>query len=152
MLGLLAALALLMTTCGGDDTLSDREYFAALQDVFDPGDTRTQDLFDTLGDEPDAEAFAAFLVGEQALFRDVRGETAALSPPGELAPAHNTFMDALDAVIAEIERARAAGTDSLETLFDEAGIVFEDIARTCGTLQQLAEDRGIAVALSCATE
>ena len=58
----------------------------------------------------------------------------------------------MDATIDEIERAREAGTDSLETLFDQAGNVFEEFGRTCGTLQQIAEERGIDVALSCATE
>lgn len=151
-LGLLATLALLVTACGGNDTLSAEAYFSSLQDVFDPADTRTQDLFETLGDEPDAEAFAAFLVGEQALFADVRVRTAALSPPSELAPAHSAFLDAVDATIDEIERAREAGTANLETLFDQAGNVFEEFGRTCGTLQQIAEERGIDIALSCATE
>ena len=151
-LGLLATLALFVTACGGNDTLSAEAYFSSLQDVFDPADTRTQDLFETLGDEPDAEAFAAFLVGEQALFADVRAGTTALSPPSELAAAHDAFLDAMDAAIEEIERAREAGKDNLETLFDQAGNVFEEFGRTCGTLQQIAEERGIDVALSCATE
>ena len=151
-LGLLATLALLATACGGDNSLSAEAYFSSLQDVFDPGDTRTQDLFEALGDEPDAEAFATFLVGEQALFARVRAGTAALSPPSELAAAHTAFLDAVDATIDEIERAREAGTDNLETLFDQAGNVFEEFGRTCATLQQLAEERGIDVALSCATE
>ena len=151
-LGLLATLALLVTACGGNDTLSAEAYFSSLQDVFDPADTRTQDLFEILGDEPDAEAFAAFLVGEQALFADVRAGTSALSPPSELVAAHDAFLDAMDAAIDEIARAREAGTASLETLFDQAGNVFEEFGRTCGTLQQIAEERGIDVALSCATE
>jgi hypothetical protein len=68
-----------------------------------------------------------------------------------LASAHNAFLDALDAVIQEIERTRQAGAD-LETFFDDDDNVLTEFGRSCAALQQLAEDRSIDVALSCATE
>jgi hypothetical protein len=151
-LGLLAALALLVAACGSDDRLSAETYFASLEEVFDDAETRGEGLFEALGDQPDAEAVATFLVAEQELFSGARPDIAALSPPSELAAAHKALLDAMDAAIDEIERARETGTDSLETFFDEADDVLEEFGRACATLQQLAEERGVDIALSCANE
>jgi hypothetical protein len=151
-LGLLGALALLVTACGSDDQLSAEVYFASLEEVLDEAEIRGEGLFGALGDEPDAEAVATFLVGELKLFSDARSDIAALSPPSELAAPHKAFLDATDAAIGEIERARETGTDSLDTFFAEADDMLEEFGRACATLQQLAEQRGVDIALSCANE
>ncbi len=78
-LGLLATLALLVVACGGDDALSDREYFAALEAVSTAADARDVAIPE-LSPESDAEAVTAFFDAFQALFVATRADIAALAP------------------------------------------------------------------------
>ena len=139
VLGLLATLALFVAACGGDEALSDREYFAALGDAAADAEAQDNALDEAFpfDEPPDAETVAAFLEALQAIFVDARADIAALAPPPELAAAHDAMVVAQDAVIA---------------VFDEARGVFDEFERSCTTLAQLAADRGIAVELFCGDE
>ena len=143
LLGLLASLALLMAACGGEDTLSDREYFAALEDVNAAVEARADAVPQPSADDP--ETIPAFFDDFLLLFTGLRADLAALAPPAELAAAHDALVDAVALVIVEIERVREAGAE--ETLANvSAFFAGEGIAafnRVCATLHQLAADRGI---------
>ena len=144
-LGLLATLALLLAACGGDDTLSDREYFAALEAVSAAAEARDVTIPE-LSPEADAEAVAAYFDAFQALFVETRADLAALAPPTELTTAHDALVDALDAVIDEIEQVREADADEsfADVLsFFTAGGGIDEFNRACVTLHQLAADRDI---------
>ena len=156
-LGLMGLLTLLVAACGGDGTLSDEAYFEALEDVGADADARAEPLFETFSNEagdapPAAETATAFLDGYQALFVAARAGAAALSAPIDLAAAHETLVDAMDAVIDEIGRARVrVEAGELESVFVEvAPAAFDEFARACATLEQLATDRGFDLELSCA--
>ncbi len=150
VLGLLTVLALLVAACGGDDTLSVEAYFEALEDVDAAGEAET--FFEGDGDTPpDAETIATYFDGLHAFGRSFRVDFAALTAPTELAVAHDALLDAVDAVIVEIERVRATGAD-IETFFEEGGDELDAFGRACATLQQIATDRGIDLELSCADE
>ena len=153
-LGLVTAIALLLVACGGDDTLSDQEYFDALGDVAAAAQEQDQALDEAFSfgeEEPDAETVAAFLETFQATFIEARAAVAALAAPRDLALAHAENVAAFDAVIEQFDRARAEAetlTDAL-AFFVTAAAVFDEFARTCAALEQLAVDRGIAVELFC---
>lgn len=156
-LGLMALLTVLVAACGGDGTLSDEAYFEAVEDVGADSDARAEPLFETFSNEagdapPDAETATAFLDGYQALFVAARAGTAALSAPSDLAAAHEALLDAMAAVIDEIGRARVrVEAGELESVFTEVEpAAFDEFARACATLEQLARDRGFHLELSCA--
>ncbi|MCZ6544900.1 MAG: hypothetical protein O6913_04235 [Chloroflexi bacterium] len=153
LLGLLATLALLLAACGGDDTLSDREYFAALEAVSADAEARDAAIPEPSPDDP--ESVPAFFELFQALFVGVRADLAAIAAPTELAAAHDAFVEAIDAVIDNLERVRGAGAD--ETIVDvlaffEANDAFGEFNRACATLQQLAADRNIDFVFDCTDE
>ena len=149
-LGLLVTLALLLTTCGGDEALSDEAYFAALQDVGADSSARAGPLFETLrGAPPDTETALAFLDGYQALLGEARAGVAVLAAPSDLAAANDAFVDAAGAAIAALERARVrVEAGELEAVFEPAA--FAEFVRACVTLEQRAADRGFELEL-CAT-
>ena len=129
-----------VAACGGDGTLSDAAYFEALEDVGADSDARSEPLFETFsneaGDAPgDAETAMAFLDGYQALFVAARAGTAALSAPSDLAAAHEALVDAMDAMIDDIERARQrVEAGELESVFAEVEpAAFREFARACDT-------------------
>ena len=157
-LGLAGLLTLLLVACGGDDGLSDAAYFDALADVGADSAARLEPLhalFDgPEGGEtlplPDAETAVAFLDGLQALMAEARDAGAALAAPSDLAAANDAFVDAADAMIAQIERARgrvAAGELDFEAVFPE--VETSDFRRACATLEQFATDRGFDLDLFC---
>ena len=154
ILSVLAALAL--AACGGDDPLSDEAYFEGLEAVGAQSDAQAEPLFEPFADDtpPDAETAAAFLVGYQALFETASAGTAALVPPSDLAAAHDASLEAMDAVIDEIERARVrVEAGEVDSVFVELRpAAFDDFARVCATFEQLAVDRGFHLQLSCADE
>jgi hypothetical protein len=88
-LGLLTTLALFVAACGGDDSLSDRDYFAALEEVSAAADARDVAIPE-LTPEADAEAVAAFFDAFQALFVATRADFAAL-PPRPSWPPHTAL-------------------------------------------------------------
>ena len=143
---LVVALALLSGACGGEDTLSDREYFAALEDVNAAVEARADAIPQPSPDDP--ETIPAFFEDLRALWAAARADLAALTPPAELAAAHDALVDAVTLVIVETEQGRDAGTE--ETLADiGAFFLGEGIAafnRACTTLHQLADDRSIPFA------
>ncbi len=153
VLGLLATLTLLVAACGGDEALSDREYFAALGDSSADAEARDNALDEAFpfDEPPDAETVAAFLDAFQAIFIDARADIAALAPPPDLAAAHDAMVAAQDAVITVFDEARA-DAETFSDVFDEARGVFDEFERSCTTLAQLAADRGIAVELFCGDE
>ena len=153
-LGLLAALTLLVAACGDENILSDEEYFEALEDVGADSDARAEPLFEALGDEPDAETALAFLAGFHALYVEAREGVATLAAPSDLAAANRAFVDAADAVIVAIEKARVrVEAGDLASVFAEVEpAAFERFRRACAALEQLARDRGFTVELSCADE
>ena len=145
VLGLLATLALLVAACGGgDDALSDREYFAALEDVNAAAEARSDAIPEPSRD--DRESIRAFFDDLRAVFVDTRADLAALAAPTELAAAHDALVDAVNLVIDEIERVGEADAD--ETLADVRAFFASDgideFNRACGTLHQLAAARDIA--------
>ena len=155
-LGLLATLALLVATCGGEDALTDRAYFEALEEVALAAQAQDEalDAAFPFDDPPDAETIAAFLEAFQATFIDARAAAAVLAAPSDLAAAHDASVAAQDAVIDAFETARADVETfaDLRTFFDEAGAAFDEFGRACVGLEQLAADRGISVELFCPEE
>ena len=143
-LGLLATLALLVAACGGDDALSDREYFAALEDVNAAAEARDDAIPDPSPDDP--ESIRMFFDDLRTSFVDTRADLAALAAPTALAAPHDALVDAVDRVIVEIERVREADTEAtladVRAFFASDGI--DEFNRACAMLHQLAADRDIA--------
>ncbi|MCZ6544701.1 MAG: hypothetical protein O6913_03225 [Chloroflexi bacterium] len=161
-LGLVGLLTLLLAACGGDDSLSDEAYFQALADVGAESDARLEPLYAPFaGDESGAaflrggeEAAVTFLDGLQAVMAEARDAVAALAAPSDLTAANDAFVEAADAMIAEIDRARLrVEAGDLESVFEEVEpAAFDEFRRACARLQQLALDRGFDPKLSCAEE
>jgi hypothetical protein len=168
--GLLATFALLVAACGGgedglrddgslrvdDDSLRVEAYFEALESVATDLDARGEELVATflsdVVDLPDPETLAAFLSAWQELFNNARSVVAALTAPRNVAPAHDAFVEAIDAVIDETMAARARAEAGDIGAFFEFSAAFAEFERTCTTLERLAADRGIDVALACVDE
>ena len=161
-LGLLATLALLVAACGGeasDDTSSAAAYFEALAAADAVAEAQGEAAVRTLlgQDSTDPEGFATFFDAVEEFNRVLRADLTALSAPADLAAAHNALVAAEEAVIAEIEKVRAAAAEvvtfaDIETFVSEAGDAFDEFRRACVALEQLAADRGIDLVLSCAEE
>lgn len=161
VLGLLAALALLLAACGGDDTLSVEAYFEALQEVDADAEARggaakdaaLQALADADPTDSDG-ATAAFFDPLEKSTRAFRADLAALTAPAEVAAAHTALVDATDAVIDEIDKVRARGGDAafvdLVAFLTDAGDANDEVLRACIALEQLAADRDIDLVLACA--
>ena len=143
VLGLLATLVLLVGACGGDDALSDREYFAALEEVNAAAEARNDAISDPSPDDP--ESIAAFFDDLRTSFVETRADLAGLAAPPALAAVHDALVAAMDRTIDEIERIRD-GDDGetiagVRALFASDGIA--EFNRVCARLHQLAADRDI---------
>lgn len=154
VLGLLALLPLLVAACG-DDTLSDEAYFAALEAESADAAAQGEAVFERLiGDVAvdDPESVVAFLDAFRATWEDTRATTAALTPPSDLATAHDALVEALDAVIEELGVAVAeAEAGNVDTFFAIAEpVALAELERACAALERLGRDRDIHVSLACA--
>ena len=160
--GILVFAVLLIAGCGGDDELTDAQYFEQMQEIGDGIDQASESLFAAVGPllatPREATALAAFAVAADEfarVMRDAASEIGDLRPPADIADAHAeavaSFAETSDR-FGELAAAAHEGqsADELQPLL-EAAFASHQSSATRVALTDLAAEHGLALDLGCDT-
>jgi len=143
---LLFALMLALAACGGDDALSDEEYFQKMDEIDKDLDARFDEVFSS------EEESAAEVKDKFAQTIDyAREQYGGVTPPSDLEDEHNELLDAIDNYGETLDATEAGADASFEEVFgtEEVSAAEERINNAFCTIQDAADEKNIEVDVGC---
>jgi hypothetical protein len=146
---LVLALVVALASCGGDDALSDEEYFQKMDEIDKELDAQFDEVFAaedaTAGDLKDGFAVAVDSAGEQ--YGDVK-------PPKDLEDEHEELLAAIDdfgAALGAVEIAADAAAEEFEAVFGEDAVseANQRVTDAFCAIQDVADEKGIEADVGC---
>jgi plastocyanin len=148
-LSLLIALMMALVACGGDDALSEEEYFQKMDEIDKDLDAQFDAVFS------DQEATASELQdGFLSAVDSAREQYGAVNPPGDLQDEHDELLAAIDEfgnAMSAVEVDSDAPAEEFETVFaDEAlSAADERVTNAFCAIQDAADESGIEADVGC---
>jgi plastocyanin len=144
---LLLSLMLALAACGGDEALSDEEYFQRMDEIDKDLDARFDEVFGGSEEESAAEVKDKFA----QTIDYAREQYGGVKPPSELEDEHNELLDAIDNYGDKLDATEVATDASFEEVFgtEEVSAAEERINDAFCVIQDAAGEKNIEVDVGC---
>lgn len=144
---LLALAVALSATCGGDEALSDEEYFRKMDEIDKDSDTRfDEEVFGAEG--LNAKTGAQAFINVAAYIRD---EVDKLKPPDDAKDAHEEIVAAIDEYVTTGEGAidELSEDDPVEAFFENEAFDDTRVSDAFCAVQDIADQKNIDADVGC---